>query len=286
VKLGRWMWLLALVVGFGGGLTYAWVVAPLRQADTSPRTLRADFKDQLRTSIAAAYSATGDLGRARARLALLADDDPVQALTAQAQRALAAGHPFGEAQELALLASDLQAGVSSIPSQTQSVAQTNTPMSTPAQVPTVQPTIATAAPASTHATSPSPTATATVPSPPPTRTPMPSPSAPFKLLSRDQVCDPALTRGLLQVTVLDRDAGPLPGMEITITWEGGSERFFTGLQPELGEGYADYALQEATIYSVQVARLGVPVSGLVAPTCTGTAGQSYLGGLALKFQAP
>jgi hypothetical protein len=120
----------------------------------------------------------------------------------------------------------------------------------------------------------------------PTQLPPPSPSAPFKRLGTRDVCDPSLPPGLLQVIVLDRTGDPLPGVEITITWSGGEERFFTGLQLEFGMGYADFQMSLDTSYAVQVARMGTPVTGVTAPSCPGTGGNTYVGGLELTFQAP
>jgi len=68
-----WEWLIAIIAGFALGLFYAWVLSPVRYTDTIPNTLRADFKDQFRIAIAASYASTHDLGRAKARLALLGD---------------------------------------------------------------------------------------------------------------------------------------------------------------------------------------------------------------------
>jgi len=115
---------------------------------------------------------------------------------------------------------------------------------------------------------------------------MASPSAPFQIVSKDDVCDPGLPEGQLQITVLDRRGQPLPGIELTITWAGGEERFFTGLQPEVSDGYADYIMQPGTRYALQVARLGAPVSSLSAPECPGNAGQTYIGGMQLTFREP
>ncbi len=106
--------LAAFAVGLALGVLYAWVISPTRYVDTTPATLRADFKDQFRTAISAAYAATGNLDRARARLILLGDPDPVQALTAQAQRMLATGQPFSVAQQVAQLATDLASGIASV----------------------------------------------------------------------------------------------------------------------------------------------------------------------------
>jgi len=287
VKHLHWDWLVAIALGLGLGLTYAWVVAPAHGGNTSPQSLRSDYQDQFRSAIAAAYSATGDLERARARLTLLGDQDPAQALGAQAQRALAAGMPFGEAQDLARLASDLQSGVSSLPSPTPAAAPLETPFltitPTPVGLANAAGTTASLPATAGGGTQAVPTATQSAT---PTRTPMPSPSAPFQLLAKEEVCEPAGPAGLLQITVLDRLEKPMPGIEITITWSDGEERFYTGFQPEISDGYADYVMQAGTSYSVQVARLGAPLSDLAAPACIGPAGQIYFGGLKLTFKEP
>ena len=84
-----WDIILALLAGLGLGLVYAWMIAPLRVTASDPLTLRADFKESYRSAIAAAYAATGNLPRAQARLSLLKDPDPIEALNAQAQRMMA-----------------------------------------------------------------------------------------------------------------------------------------------------------------------------------------------------
>ena len=106
-----WDLLLALLAGLGLGLVYSWVISPARVSDAEPLALRVDFKDHYRSVIAAAYAATGDLPRARARLSLLADTDPVEALNAQAQRMLASGQSPEEADQVAGLASALEQGI-------------------------------------------------------------------------------------------------------------------------------------------------------------------------------
>ena len=82
--------------------------------DANPAILRADFKDQYRVVIAASYASSHDLARARARLELLSDTDPIGELSAQAQRMLGAGESFDSVQPLAQLATDLQQGFASI----------------------------------------------------------------------------------------------------------------------------------------------------------------------------
>ena len=100
--------LTGLLVGLGLGLLYAWVISPVKYVDTSPASLRADFKDGYRAVIASAYLAIGNIERAQSRLALLGDPDPVQALIDQAQQARSQGDPTHSANALSLLAEALQ----------------------------------------------------------------------------------------------------------------------------------------------------------------------------------
>ncbi len=279
----------ALAIGLALGLLYAWVISPLRYVDTTPDTLRADFKDQFRTAIAAAYAASHNLERARARLALLGDPDPIQALTAQAQRMLAQGQSFEVAQEVAQLATDLHSGVASAASM--GPASPAPPMDT-AQPSALAPSEAplSAAPPESL-TSPTPESVATpetfdTPTPRPTRTPIPTPATPFQLVSQDQVCNPNLTDGLLQISILDRNGHSMPGVEITISWDNGQENFFTGFKPEISNGYADYVMQPGVSYALRIANTGNPISGLTAPSCPVAGGQTYTGGLKLTFQQP
>lgn len=282
-----WEWLLYLVAGFGLGLFYAWAIAPTRYTDTTPNTLRADFKDQFRVAIAASYAATGNLERAKERLALLGDANSVNALTAQAQRMLAAGESFDIVQQVAKLASDLKTGVASIPPSA---------TSEPALDQATTSATATAPPStmeSPSAVTASPTIESTgtpiifdTPTPRPTRTPIPTAGAPFQLVSQDQICNPNLTDGLMQISVLDSHRHQMPGVEIIVTWNGGEEHFFTGLKPEIANGYADYIMEAGVVYTVRVAESGAPVSNLSAPACPDSNGQTYTGGLKLTFQQP
>ncbi len=113
---GPWYLLTGLIIGLVMGLVYSWAVRPVEYVNTSPASLRADFKDQYRALIAAAYAANGDLVRARGRLSLLQDGDTYQALAAQAQQTLADGNSSDEARALGLLAVAIGQGAPS-PSQ-------------------------------------------------------------------------------------------------------------------------------------------------------------------------
>lgn len=284
-----WDILLALLAGLGLGLVYSWIISPARIIDAEPVALRADFKDQYRSVIAAAYNVTGNLPRAQARLALLGDPDPVEALNAQAQRMLAGGmggNQFEQPDQVAALALALSgddhpnAPVSTLPTEiTNDVDATVTLPPPPPDVPillTETPEIIETQPA----------VTVSVPTPRPTRTAVPTLGAPFALAGQETICDSNLPDGLLQVLVLNANRRQLAGVEIVLTWDGGKEQFFTGLKPELGNGYADYIMTPDVTYAIQLARGSDVALGIVAPTCQTSSGETFFGGVKLTFQQP
>jgi hypothetical protein len=287
LKRFPWAWLVALFAGFGIGLAYAWAFSPVAYVDAEPRALRADFKDDFRAAIAAAYGANADLERARARLALLGDPDPYQALTAQAQRMLAAGESAESVQQVALLASALQGvqPVAAEPSATEPAALATGTEPTGQTTNTETIPVESAGPTTiTEPTgTPVPLLTAT---PRPTRTATPTLGAPYQLVGQDTVCDPELEENLLQVVVTDLSRKQIPGAEIIITWNSGEEHIFTGLKPELGHGYADFVMTSGVSYSVRMADGGAPAAEISAPDCTTTDGEAYTGGIRLTFQQP
>ena len=285
-----WDILFALLVGIGIGLGYAWIISPLRVFNAQPSALRSDFKDKYRSLIAAAYAADGNLPRAQARLALLGDSNSVEALNGQAQRMQASRQAFERADQVAALALALDGSGSqestsarkvptptveeisnevdptpSLPSSSEpetSADLTGTPQTFETQMPVIQST------------------------PRPTMISTPVPGKPFALTGQETVCDPNLPNGLLQVIVLSSNRRQIAGVAIDITWDGGSEQFFTGLKPELGNGYADYTMTPDVTYSVQLARGSEVASGLTAPTCPADSGDAFLGGIKLTFQQP
>lgn len=281
--------ILALLIGLGLGLVYSWRISPVTYVDANPALLRADFKDQYRIAIAAAYASNQDLARARARLNLLGDSDPVGELSAQAQRMLAAGEPFEKARPLAQLATDLTQGFAAEPFTPTSYPTFSTPESTievtatesPNEIneentSTPQPTILFEVTALTPVFQETPT-------PRPTFTPTAGPGAPFVLIGQEPVCDPAQL-GLLQLILMDSRRGQVAGVEITVTWDQGEDRFFTGFKPEMGNGYADFVMQANTVYNIRIVTGGAFVPDVTAPSCTDPNGVDYLGGLLLTFQ--
>jgi len=256
-RQSTWYLVIGLMLGLAAGLLYSWRLAPVKFIDTSPASLRSDFKDEYRLLIASAYQSTGDLGRAEARLALLNDPDPVAALTGQAQHLLASGGADASASALLALADGLGqtagaatpgAGIS--PATTAALLAASTPLVRPSATPTV------------------------------------TPGAPFAVGLQENVCNPALPPGLLQVEVRNAAGQPVAGIEIVLAWSGGEQHFFTGLKPAQGNGYADAIMTPGTIYSVQLANNSAAASNVTPPTCPGSGGKSFAGAVHLVFQQP
>ena len=277
----RFPWQLMLIVaaGMALGVLYSWVLAPVRYVDTTPDTLRTDFKDQFRSSIAASYAASGNIERARTRLALLGDPNTIEALNAQAQRMLATGDSFENIQQVAQLAVDLQVQSEIVVSTTvrPTLPQTRPPTQ---RSPQTGGSVETPTPQQSFDTP----AAASSPTPRPTRTATPVPSRPFVLAGQDTLCDADLQEGLLQVIVIDARRRQVPGAEIVVTWDGGEEHFFTGFKPELGNGYADFVMQAGITYNVRVQEGGAPVSGVTPPSCSASEGDSFTGSIQLTFR--
>lgn len=273
-----WLAIPALLLGIALGLGYAWVFAPVEIADASPAFLRADFKDDYRAVIAASYAANTDLDRARSRLALLGDADSYQSLSAQAQRALAAGDAL-QSFQLAQLASALQSLAPAAPAAS-STARAALSVTSPVEtyIPPVIPNTST--PFDTSTLFPSYTST-----PRPTRTPLPPPGVPFKLATQEPVCDEDLPEGLLQVfAMLTNNRRQIPGVELILSWAGGEEHFFTGFKPEIGNGYADAILAPNTLYNLRAADGGGVFNDLTPPVCQRANGESFLGSIKVILQ--
>lgn len=273
-----WYLLTGLAIGLLLGLLYSWLLDPVDYYDTTPASLRADFKDDYRSLIARAYLADGDLGRAQARLALLGDESVAAALSAQAQRWVAEGGRAAEAQALAKLAADLQAqplAGGPTPAPGGSLTPANTPP--PDVLLTPSATLEPGQEIQTATPSPIPVFTRRPPSPTATI------GAPFVLRGRETVCDPNLPAGLLQVQVQNAAGQPVAGVRVVVTWDGGEGYFFTGLYLDENPGYADFQMSPNVIYRIRVGEGGEVVSDLSVTPCTGTDNKAYFGGWRLVF---
>lgn len=290
LRSGTFQFVIALLAGFGLGLAYSWLISPVTYEDAAPALLRTDFKDQYRVIIAAAYASNLDLPRAQSRLSLLGDPDPMAALSAQAQRMLAAGESFEKVRPLAQLATDLQRGFVSEPFTPTPFPTFNTPNvpSTPTSTESVQ---------TEPNDGPTPTSPPTVffeqtpltpiiqgtNTPRPTFTPTAGPGVPFVLINQETVCEAGMSK-VIQFILMNSRSEQVPGVEIIVTWDQGEDRFFTGFKPEMGNGYADFTMQADTVYNIRIVTGGAFVSDISAPVCTDSNGVDYPGGILLTFQ--
>jgi hypothetical protein len=73
----RWVYFfLAILAGIGIGLLFGWVILPAQYTDTTPDTLRVDFRTDYVLMVAESYSRDGDLPEAMRRLVFLEEALP------------------------------------------------------------------------------------------------------------------------------------------------------------------------------------------------------------------
>ncbi len=229
--------LLAMAAGLAGGLFYTWILDPIEWYDTTPDALRAEDKFVYLALIGDLYAVDGDLSRAKARLAGLEVEADGSVLVSLIEQYLDGGGRPEEVRNLARLAEALGAsgGV----------------LLVFGSVPTPSPQAATAIAAQPEAT----------PTPLPTVTPAPS----FRLIEQTAICAEPGRPGRIAVRVQDAGGKELAGVEIVVSWATGQDRFFTGLRPAQGAGYADFEMLPQVEYEVALASYrGDTAPGLTA----------------------
>jgi len=289
-RRGPWYLFTGVLIGVAIGLLIAYVISPVEYIDTAPSSLRSDVKENMRGLIALAYKADGDLARARSRLALLQDANPLQVLADQAQRMLAKNTSPDEARALAQMAADMQSGtaaasVTTVPGG-QEVTSTPVPSHPKSDAsPTATLEIGQVVLTPTHAPTKTPTPVATF-TPRALARASATPGAPFALKAKTKVCDPKQTSSLLQVEVHNVADAPVSGVRVDVTWGGGQDSFFTGLYPLKDPGYADFVMASGITYNLQIGEGGELVSKIEAPDCKDSDSSTYSGGWMLEFNQP
>jgi hypothetical protein len=249
-----WAWLpVGLLIGLALGVGYAWVLRPADFGGAEPASLQPVYRGEYILLIATAYQADGNLDRARTRLELFPELDPA-VLGSLAQQVVAANGSEDAARGLALLSVAL---AKATPLSSMEAPATRSRSPSPRAVATENPTLALTVP-------PLPTATLK-PTLPSTATKLPG----YVLLSRDRICNPLITRPLVQVVIRTPDGKGVAGVAIRILWEGGGSTFVTGMKPEFGSGYADYEIESGKAYQVTLGDGLTVVRELSAPTCPG-----------------
>ncbi len=106
----RWLLpLLAALVGIAGGLFYGWIINPVDFVDTTPASLRADYRTDYVLMVAESYHAAQDDALARQRLALLGSESPVAIAQAALQAAVQSDYASSDITLLQELTRALQA---------------------------------------------------------------------------------------------------------------------------------------------------------------------------------
>lgn len=265
---GSWYLLTGIVIGIVLGLFYAWKIQPAQYINAAPDALSQEFKDQYRIMIAKAYLANGDPVRAKARLELLGSGDLFQALSEQAQRTLAQNNQSEEARALGILAielgkirdmgeSELFSGMITTPG----VMTTNT---APSIISATQPAIF-------QTSTPTPDASIVL------VTPTSISADLFILQSLEKICEPRPDKALFQIQAMDKNNQPVPGVLIILSSEQGDERFYTGLSPDKGLGYAEFSPAPGVIYSLRLEEDGIPIQDLTIAECQDSSGELYPG---------
>ena len=107
----RWiLFFISIALGIAAGLYFGWVVSPVEYVDTTPDSLRVDYKADFVLMVAETYQAEKDLAQAARRLALLGGNTPDTPVSEAIQFATTSRLPYSEV-DLALmrtLAQDLQ----------------------------------------------------------------------------------------------------------------------------------------------------------------------------------
>ena len=79
--MSRWVrFLIVIGIGIALGLLYGWVVDPVEFVDTTPNTLRADYKADYVLMVAEIYSVDRNAESAVIRLTFLGDPSPVDSV--------------------------------------------------------------------------------------------------------------------------------------------------------------------------------------------------------------
>lgn len=106
----RWLPpLIAIILGIALGLIYGWTIDPVQFVDTTPDSLRADYRSDYVLMIAEAYHANQDAGIAARRLAVFGSDAPATIAAQALQTGQASGYAPSDISLLQELTRAMQA---------------------------------------------------------------------------------------------------------------------------------------------------------------------------------
>ncbi|MFH2038259.1 MAG: hypothetical protein ABIJ65_02375 [Chloroflexota bacterium] len=102
--MNRWLkFFVVILLGLALGLVYGWVVSPLEYLNTTPSTLRYDYRTDYVLMVAEIFNSSQDADQAVRQLAQLGSDPPVEIVI----QSLAHGTQLGYASEDLVLIQNL-----------------------------------------------------------------------------------------------------------------------------------------------------------------------------------
>jgi hypothetical protein len=106
----RWVgFLIAIAAGIFAGVMYGWVVNPVQYVETTPDSLREDYRTDYVLMVAEAYQLEDDLAVAARRLALLGDAPAAQTVARAVQFGEQAGYAPADLDRMESLQEALRA---------------------------------------------------------------------------------------------------------------------------------------------------------------------------------
>lgn len=91
--MSRWIrFIIAILIGIGLGLFYGWVIDPVEYIDTTPDSLRQDYKTDYVLMVAEIYQSERDPSMAERRLNYLGSGDPLEVVRNAEQYATQVGY--------------------------------------------------------------------------------------------------------------------------------------------------------------------------------------------------
>ncbi len=107
--MSRWIrFLISILVGLAIGLIYGWLISPVSYVDTSPNTLRIDYKTDYVLMVAESYQSEKDLEQVTRRLAMLGGPSQIEIVAQTIQFAQKAGYSEADVARMQALQSALQ----------------------------------------------------------------------------------------------------------------------------------------------------------------------------------
>ena len=123
----RWAYsVIAIIIGIILGLIYGWEINPVQFIDTTPASMRADFRADYILMIAEAYHADQNINLAVRRLAVFGSDSPADIASQALQTGQSIGYSPNDISLLQELTRALQA-YQPIPNSIETAPESNAP---------------------------------------------------------------------------------------------------------------------------------------------------------------